>query len=81
VITYRSLYVYQRKENETWAEAFQHEPAEFKGPPRLHEEGVSFSEDQQSIYVATEQRPAPLHRLDIDDSVLKAIRRETPAEP
>jgi hypothetical protein len=81
VITYRSLYVYERNENQTWLEAFQREPAEFRGPPRLHEEGVAFSEDQQSIYVATEQRPAPLHRLDIDDAVLRAIRHEIPTEP
>jgi hypothetical protein len=65
VITYRSLYVFERADDETWAEAFQRKPAEFPGPPGLHDEGVGFSHDQQSIYVVTERRPAPLYRLDL----------------
>jgi hypothetical protein len=64
VITYRSLYVFERKDHETWAEAFQREPVEYPGPPGLNDEAVAFSRDQQSIYVTTERRPAPLYRLD-----------------
>lgn len=64
VITYRSLYVFEREDDETWAEAFQRAPVEYHGPPGLHDEGVGFSHDQQSIYVVTERRPAPLYRLD-----------------
>jgi len=81
VITYRSLYVYERGKHETWLEAFQREPAEFIGPPGLHDEAVAFSQDQQAIYVATERRPAPLHRLDLDEPALRVIRRETAKEP
>lgn len=81
ILTYRSLYLYERKKQESWLEAFQREPVEFRGPPGLHDEAVAFSHDQNSIYVATERRPAPLHRLDLDDAVFKALRRETPAEP
>ena len=81
VLTYRSLYLYERKEHESWLEAFQREPAEFKGPPGLHDEAVAFTLDQKSIYIATERRPAPLHRLELDEAVFREIRRETPAEP
>jgi len=81
VITYRSLYVFERKAHESWIEAFQREPAEFAGPPGLHEEAVTFGHYQKSIYVATERRPAPLYRLDLDDAVLSAIHRATPTEP
>ena len=81
VITYRSLYVYERRGQESWLEAMQRKPAEFRGPPGLHDEAVAFSHDQQSIYVATERRPAPLHRLDLDEAALREIRREIPAEP
>jgi len=81
VITYRILYVYERRENESWLAAFQREPAEFVGPRGLHEEGVTFSLDQQSIFVATERRPSPLYRLDLDETVLKQIRHETAADP
>jgi len=65
VITYRSLYLFHREDNETWAEAFQRQPEEFIGPPGLHDEAVSFGHDQRSIYVTTERRPAPLYRLEI----------------
>jgi hypothetical protein len=81
VITYRSLYLYERKKQESWLEAFQRKPVEFRGPPGLHDEAVAFSHDQESVYVATERRPAPLHRLDLDDAVFRALRRETPAKP
>ena len=64
VITYRSLYVFERHDNETWVEAFQRDPVEYLGPPGLHDEAVGFGHDQQSIYVTTERRPAPLYRLD-----------------
>ena len=65
VLTYRSLYVFKRENDETWAEAFQREPTEYIGPPGVHDEAVTFSHDQKSIYVTTERRPAPLYRLDL----------------
>ncbi len=63
VITYRSLYVFQREANETWVEAFQRTPVEHHGPPGLHDEAVGFNTAGDYIYVATERRPAPLHRI------------------
>jgi hypothetical protein len=65
VITYRSLYLFERAENETWVEALQKAPVEFIGPPRLHDEAVTFGHDQRSVYVSTEQRPTPLYRLNL----------------
>ena len=65
VLTYRSLYVFKRASDESWAEAFQREPTEYIGPPGVHDEAVTFSHDQKSIYVTTERRPAPLYRLDL----------------
>lgn len=66
VITYRSLYLFSREENESWADAFQRTPVEYLGPPGLHEEAVAFSLDGKAIYVTTERRPAPIYRLYID---------------
>ena len=65
VLTYRSLYFFKREGDESWAEAFQREPTEYIGPPGVHDEAVTFSHDQKSIYVTTERRPAPLYRLDL----------------
>jgi hypothetical protein len=64
VITYRSLYIFQRADDETWAEAFQRPPEEYEGPPGLHDEAVAFGHDQGSVFVTTERRPAPIYRLD-----------------
>lgn len=64
VITYRSLYIFQRADDETWAEAFQRLPEEYEGPPGLHDEAVAFGHDQGSVFVTTERRPAPVYRLD-----------------
>ena len=65
VITYRSLYLFERSENETWIEALRKAPVEFIGPPRLHDEAVTFGHDQRSVYVSTEQRPTPLYQLNL----------------
>ncbi|NNJ80284.1 MAG: hypothetical protein HKP19_13635, partial [Xanthomonadales bacterium] len=65
VITYRSLYLFERCLDETWVEAFQKAPIEIVGPPGTHQEAVAFSADGYSVYVTTERRPAPLHRLDL----------------
>ena len=65
VITYRSLYLFRRAEGETWLEAFQRPPQEFPGPPGLHEEAVTFSENNRAIYVTSERHPAPVSRLDL----------------
>jgi hypothetical protein len=65
VLTYRSLYLFQREDGETWAEAFQRHPREFVGPPGTHDEAVAFSADGKTIYVTTERRPAPIYRLEL----------------
>jgi len=64
VITYRSLYLFQRENSETWGEAFQRPPEEYAGPPGYYEEAVAFGHDQGSVFVTTERRPAPIYRLD-----------------
>ena len=72
VITYRSLYLFRREGQESWAQAFQRQPTEYVGPPGVHDEAVSFSLDGRSVFVTTERRPAPLYRLDLPDELLEA---------
>ncbi|MBT8047338.1 MAG: hypothetical protein HKN57_04250 [Xanthomonadales bacterium] len=64
VITYRSLYLFERKSGESWAEAFQRTPVEYPGPPGLQEEAVAFGHEPGSIIVTTEGRPAPVYKLE-----------------
>ncbi len=63
VITYRSLYLFERAEGESWAEAFQKAPIEYVGPPGLHDEAVTFGFDTSDVYVSTERRPTPVYKL------------------
>jgi hypothetical protein len=65
VITYRSLYLFRREAAEDWADVFRRQPEEIIGPPGTHDEGVGFSLDGRSIFVAAEGRTAPLFRLDL----------------
>ena len=65
VITYRSLYLFERTENERWPEAFQRAPLEIVGPPGAHDEAVGFSLDGRSVYVASEGVHSTLYRLDL----------------
>jgi hypothetical protein len=69
VITYRSLYLYQRKADQSWSQAFRSAPVEILGPPGLYDEGVGFSPDQESVIVAAEGSAAPLHRLELSRTI------------
>lgn len=66
VITYRSLYRYRRQPDESWLTAMQRQPEEIVGPPAVQNEAISFSVDGQAIYVTTEKRPAPIHRVEFN---------------
>ena len=68
VISYRSLYLFERNENESWHAAFRRKPLEFEGPPSNKEEAVSFAgESAQFIMITTEGIPAPLYRFRLID--------------
>jgi hypothetical protein len=67
VITYRSLYRFRRQENEDWLTAMQRKPDEVVGPPAVQNEAIAYSIDGKSIYVTTEKRPAPMHRVEFTD--------------
>ncbi len=64
VITYRSLYIFRRGDDQTWSEAFQNAPEEYVGPPGYYDEAVAFGFEPGVVYVTTERRPAPIYRLD-----------------
>ena len=65
VITYRSLYLFERAEDESWADAFQKAPLEYIGPPGLHDEAVTFEFNGVDVYVSTERRPTPVYKLEL----------------
>lgn len=64
VISYRSLYVFNRGPDESWQEALQRAPIEFEAPPSMKEEAVGFLPDGGHILITTEGIPAPVYRLE-----------------
>jgi hypothetical protein len=65
VITYRSLYLFERAAGEGWAAALSRPPQEIVGPPGTQDEGVAFSADGRSVLVTAEGSPTPVWRLDL----------------
>lgn len=63
VITYRSLYRYRRQPDEDWLTAMQRKPEEVLGFSAVQNEAIAYSVDGKEIYVTTEKRPAPIHRV------------------
>ena len=68
VITYRSLYRFQRNPGEDWLSALQRKPDEVVGPPAVQNEAISYSVDGKAIYVTTEKKPAPVYRFKFTDA-------------
>ncbi len=67
VITYRSLYRFDRQAGEDWLTAMQRKPEEVVGPPAPQNEAIAYSIDGKSIFVTTEKLPAPLYRFRFRD--------------
>ena len=64
IITYRSLYRFQRNAGEDWLSALQRKPEEVVGPPAVQNEAISYSVDGKAIYITTEKKPAPVYRIE-----------------
>lgn len=63
IISYRSVYLFNRASDQTWPQAFSMKPREILGPDSKKEESISFSNDGKSIMVTTEGLDAPVYRL------------------
>ena len=70
IITYRSLYVYQRQKDQTWPEALMGKPTEFIGPQGTHQEAVGFDINGHNIIVTGERKPAFIFSLDFEQHLL-----------
>jgi hypothetical protein len=81
VITYRSLYLFSRDGDESWAQAFREKPLEFRGPPGSYEEAVGFSPDQDSVIVTTERLPAPMYRFDLNSNLARPPAHASATDP
>ncbi len=65
VITYRSLYLFARTADQSWADAFGNTPREFLGPASRHEEAVAFAPAGDAVMITSEGYPAPIYQTSL----------------
>lgn len=63
IISYRSVYLFNRARNQTWPQAFAQKPREILGPESKKEEAIGYTTDGKRIMVTTEGIDAPVYRL------------------
>ena len=63
ILTYKRAYLFDRRPEEPWSDAFSRPPETIELPPLSQAEGACFGPDGASIYVSSEKRPAPLLRI------------------
>ncbi len=63
IITYRSLYLFRRQDNENWVSALARKPVEFFVPSSRTTEAVSFTSDGAAIMATAEGVQAPVYRF------------------
>ncbi|MDX1381257.1 MAG: hypothetical protein R3233_09055 [Xanthomonadales bacterium] len=65
LITYRGLYLYRREDSESWLDALQRAPLEFRAPGVMTLESVALLPGSMDVIALPEGQPAPLLRYRI----------------
>ena len=66
VLTYGDAFYYRKKPSKKWSDVFKSSPKEIVVPHMRQAESICFSKDGSSMYLTTEQLPAPLYKMNID---------------
>ena len=69
ILTYGSTFYFSKKKSADWATTFSGSPKEIMFPPLRQAESVCFSRDGSSIFITSEQIPAPLLKIDMSKLV------------
>lgn len=66
VLTYTSGYLFKRRQNEAWASVFKRRPQRLRFDRLFQQEAACFGFYGKSVFVTSEQTPAPLVRIDLE---------------
>jgi hypothetical protein len=69
VLTYRSLYLWVRRDGEAWTTTLQRAPAVLPFPQLRKAEAMAFSSDERYVLVGSEQRPAYLLHIPLPEAL------------
>ena len=65
ILTYEDTYEFVRNKNETWAQAFSHEPCRIKMPSRRQGESICYGTDGETLYLTSEYESQPLWEVPV----------------
>ncbi len=65
VLTYAGAYLYPKEKDEDWAKTFSGTPVYISLPVMQQSESICFGKDVSTMFVTTEQLPAPLYRVEL----------------
>lgn len=65
VLTYGNAFYYKKKPSKKWADVFTGSPGEIIVPRMRQAESICFGKDDSSIYITTEQLPAPIYKITV----------------
>ncbi|HSX61648.1 MAG TPA: hypothetical protein VLF18_15715 [Tahibacter sp.] len=65
VLTYNSVWIYDRAAGESWAHAFARRPRAFPIALLAQAEAIAFGADNDTVYVTGERWPVPLLKFDV----------------
>jgi hypothetical protein len=68
VLTYNSVYLFSRSPDEDWPNALKKQPQRLHFTQLSQQEAACFGFYGKSVYVTSEKRPAPLIRIDLEQS-------------
>jgi hypothetical protein len=68
VLTYNSAYLFSRRQNQDWADAFEKQPQQLQFSNLRQQEAACFGFYGKSVYVTSEKIPAPLVRIALEES-------------
>ena len=68
VLTYDSAYLFFRGQNQDWADAFDKQPLPLQFSKLRQQEAACFGFYGKSVYVTSERIPAPLVRIELEES-------------
>ena len=63
VLTYRDVYVYERRPGESWQDTFARKPVALGIPPLPQGEALTYSRGGDALYASGERLPAPIVRI------------------
>ncbi len=67
VLNYNHAYLFRRRTQNDWPEAFQKKPRRLRFETLVQQEAVCFGFYGKSVWVTSERRPAPLVRIELEE--------------